>query len=54
MLNNFNKDDNTFKLMSQVLQNMFPSINVSTVDVSTIRRVVLFSYDDATDTIGGC
>jgi ribosome biogenesis protein SSF1/2 len=52
VLNNFNKDDRHIKLMAQMLQNLFPSINVTTVSLSSIRRVCLFHYNDAEDVIG--
>ena len=40
------------KLMAQMLQNLFPSINVSTVNLSDIRRVCLFHYNDSDGSIG--
>ncbi|KAJ2647719.1 rRNA-binding ribosome biosynthesis protein [Coemansia sp. RSA 1250] len=43
LLNNFGSS-NEFKLMTAMLQNMFPAINPSTMPVA--RRVVLFNYHD--------
>ncbi|KAJ2156089.1 rRNA-binding ribosome biosynthesis protein [Coemansia sp. RSA 552] len=39
------------KLMTAMLQNMFPAINPSTMRLSEARRVVLFNYNDETGTI---
>ncbi len=33
------------ELLASMLQNMFPSINVNTVKVNSIRRCVLLNYD---------
>lgn len=38
-------------IVAAMLQNMFPTINVSTVQLSTCRRIVLFSYDEEDDVI---
>ncbi|XP_059609900.1 protein Peter pan [Phlebotomus argentipes] len=45
ILNSFSGEGKHLKLMAQVLQNMFPTINVSTVKLARIRRCVLFSYN---------
>lgn len=51
VLNNFPKDTMHMQLMTKMFQNIFPSINVTKVDLRTIRRVVLFNFDPATGTI---
>nr|CAG4651776.1 EOG090X0508 [Triops cancriformis] len=51
VLNNFSGEGMHMKLMSSMFQNMFPSINVATVKLSTIRRCVLFTYDSANQTV---
>ena len=38
-------------LMTSMFQNMFPSINVTTVHVNSIRRCVLLNYDAGTGTV---
>ena len=38
-------------LVASMFQNMFPSINVTTVKVNSIRRCVLLNYDAASQTI---
>nr|CAG4649284.1 EOG090X0508 [Scapholeberis mucronata] len=44
VLNNFAGEDLHLKLMTSMFQNMFPSINVATVKLHTIRRCVLLHY----------
>ncbi len=39
------------ELLASMLQNMFPSINVNTVKVNSIRRCVLLNYDSETDLV---
>ncbi|XP_072015648.1 suppressor of SWI4 1 homolog [Amphiura filiformis] len=51
VLNNFSKDQPELKLAATLLQNMFPSINVHKVQLSDIRRCVLFNYDPETKLI---
>ncbi|KAJ2600049.1 rRNA-binding ribosome biosynthesis protein [Coemansia sp. RSA 1721] len=50
ILNNFAGEDKgkELKLMTAMLQNMFPAINPSAMHLSDARRVVLFNYNDAT------
>ncbi|KAJ1723983.1 rRNA-binding ribosome biosynthesis protein [Coemansia erecta] len=50
ILNNFAGADKgkELKLMTAMLQNMFPAINPSVMHLSDARRVVLFNYNDAT------
>ncbi|KAI9505520.1 Brix domain-containing protein, partial [Coemansia spiralis] len=53
ILNNFAGEDKgkELKLMTAMLQNMFPAINPSTMHLSEARRVVLFNYNDSTGTV---
>lgn len=60
VINGFNvKDEETkqnsmaphHKLLTTTLQNMFPSINVTKVNLDDIRRCVLFNYHKEDDTI---
>nr|CAG4647855.1 EOG090X0508 [Moina brachiata] len=44
VLNNFAGDELKLQLMTSMFQNMFPSINVTTVKLNTIRRCVLLHY----------
>eukprot|EP00656_Telonema_subtile_P043545 TRINITY_DN49891_c0_g1_i2.p1 TRINITY_DN49891_c0_g1~~TRINITY_DN49891_c0_g1_i2.p1 ORF type:complete len:355 (+),score=78.91 TRINITY_DN49891_c0_g1_i2:124-1188(+) len=45
ILNNFGGNSPHVKLMAVMLQNLFPSINVSEVNLAACRRVVLFHLD---------
>uniref|UniRef100_A0A3B4CIV6 Brix domain-containing protein n=1 Tax=Pygocentrus nattereri TaxID=42514 RepID=A0A3B4CIV6_PYGNA len=45
VLNNFGLDGMHIKLMATMFQNMFPSINVHTVNLNNIKRCVLLTYD---------
>ncbi|KAI8349604.1 Brix domain-containing protein [Mortierella sp. GBAus27b] len=47
VLNNFG-DSKEMKLMSTVFQNMFPPINIQTMQLSEARRVVLMNYNSET------
>ena len=38
-------------LMTSMFQNMFPSINVTTVKLNAIRRCVLLNYDQESGTV---
>ncbi|KAF1329804.1 Swi4 1, peter pan-like protein suppressor, partial [Globisporangium splendens] len=49
VLNNFTGDEDHIKLMNATFQNMFPAIDVQTVQLSECRRVVLFNYEKGTD-----
>ncbi|KAJ1876812.1 rRNA-binding ribosome biosynthesis protein, partial [Kickxella alabastrina] len=53
ILNNFGGEDKgkELKLMTAMLQNMFPSINPSTLHLAEARRVVLFNYNEETGTV---
>ncbi|CAF1146860.1 unnamed protein product [Adineta steineri] len=45
VMNGFQDDSIQIKLIATMFQNMFPSINVTNVDLSTIKRCVLLSLD---------
>ncbi|XP_061838040.1 suppressor of SWI4 1 homolog [Nerophis lumbriciformis] len=45
ILNNFGSQGMHMKLMATMFQNMFPSINVHTVSLNTIKRAVLLNYN---------
>lgn len=45
VMNGFQDESIHVKLIATMFQNMFPSINVATVDLSTIKRCVLISMD---------
>ncbi|GLE09652.1 hypothetical protein PINS_up021389 [Pythium insidiosum] len=51
VLNNFTGSEDHIKLMNVTFQNMFPAIDVQTVQLSECRRVVLFNYEKETDTV---
>eukprot|EP00939_MAST-03C_sp_MAST-3C-sp1_P003722 g3722.t1 len=51
ILNNFDTSSPHYKLVSTTFQNMFPTINVATVKLSSCKRVVLYNYDKETDQI---
>uniref|UniRef100_A0A914QW12 Brix domain-containing protein n=1 Tax=Panagrolaimus davidi TaxID=227884 RepID=A0A914QW12_9BILA len=52
VLNGFNVPGKKhLALVKTVLQNMFPSIDVDTVNLAVVRRAVLISYDNETDKI---
>nr|CAD7428561.1 unnamed protein product [Timema monikensis] len=45
VLNSFSGEGMHLKLMASMFQNMFPTINVTKVNLSTIRRCVLLNYN---------
>ncbi|KAJ8942243.1 hypothetical protein NQ318_003090 [Aromia moschata] len=51
ILNSFSGEGLQMKLMASMFQNMFPSINLTTVDLNTIRRCVLLNYNSTTKQI---
>ncbi|PWA02928.1 hypothetical protein BB558_000924 [Smittium angustum] len=54
ILNNFGANEERgvqFKLMTTVFQNMFPSIDPSTMHLADARRVVLLNYNEETENI---
>ncbi|XP_038143905.1 suppressor of SWI4 1 homolog [Cyprinodon tularosa] len=51
ILSNFGVDGMHVKLMATMFQNMFPSINVQKVNLNSIKRCVLFSFDPETQEI---
>lgn len=50
-MNNFAGEGNHMKLMAHTFQNMFPTINLANVHLSTIKRCVIYSYNSATNLI---
>ncbi|XKL63238.1 hypothetical protein PGB90_005602 [Kerria lacca] len=48
ILNNFIGNGSHIKLMASVFQNMFPTINITKVKLSDIRRCVMLNYDPET------
>jgi ribosome biogenesis protein SSF1/2 len=52
VLNNFNiKDNPEHKLIVTVLQNYYPSLNAAKVKLVSLRRVVLYQYDNERDVV---
>lgn len=51
VLNNFQQPGKEFKVMTVMLQNMFPSVDVQTMQLSEARRVLLFNYNEDTGMI---
>lgn len=51
VLNNIPMQTPQGKLLCSMLQNMFPTIDTSRVELSKIRRVVLFHYDREAETL---
>lgn len=49
-LNNLSGDGMHLKLIASMFQNMFPSININTVKLNTIRRCILLNYDAENET----
>ncbi|CAH0558810.1 unnamed protein product [Brassicogethes aeneus] len=48
VLNSFSGEGLQMKLMASMFQNMFPTINLTSVDLNTVRRCVLINYNPAT------
>uniref|UniRef100_A0A1A9W9E1 Brix domain-containing protein n=1 Tax=Glossina brevipalpis TaxID=37001 RepID=A0A1A9W9E1_9MUSC len=51
IMNNFTGEGKHLKLMTHTFQNMFPAINLTEIDIATIRRCLLFSYNSQTNLI---
>ncbi|ORZ01658.1 Brix domain-domain-containing protein [Syncephalastrum racemosum] len=51
VLNNFKQEGKQFRVMTAMLQNMFPPIDVQTLQLSSTRRVLLFNYNETNETI---
>ncbi|KAI7908331.1 Brix domain-containing protein [Cokeromyces recurvatus] len=51
VLNNFQQSGKEFKVMTVMLQNMFPAVDIQTMQLSEARRVLLFNYNDETGMI---
>lgn len=51
VLNNFQQPGKEFKVMTVMLQNMFPPVDIQTMQLSEARRVLLFNYNEDTGMI---
>ncbi|KAF7277821.1 hypothetical protein GWI33_009237 [Rhynchophorus ferrugineus] len=51
VLNSFSGEGLHLKMMASMFQNMFPTINLSNVDLNTVRRCVLLNYNPTTKLI---
>ncbi|XP_019865183.2 protein Peter pan [Aethina tumida] len=51
VLNSFSGEGLQMKLMTSMFQNMFPTINLTSVDLNTVRRCVLMNYNPTTKLI---
>ena len=51
ILNNFSGEGMQLKLIALMFQNMFPTINLTAVDLSTIRRCLCLNYNATSKTI---
>lgn len=51
IMNSFAGEGKHIKLMAATFQNMFPTINLTNVQLSTIRRCVMLSYNPETKLI---
>lgn len=51
ILNNFSGEGMQLKLIASTFQNMFPTINLTTINLSTIRRCICLNYDTTTKMI---
>lgn len=51
VLNSFSGEGMQMKLMASMFQNMFPTINLTTVDLNSVRRCVLLNYNPHTKLI---
>lgn len=51
ILNNFSGEGMQLKLIASMFQNMFPTINLTAVNLSTIRRCLCLNYNSTSKTI---
>lgn len=51
VLNSFSGEGMHLKMMASMFQNMFPTINLTNVDLNNVRRCVLMSYNATTKLI---
>ncbi|XP_057651095.1 protein Peter pan [Diorhabda carinulata] len=51
VLNSFSGEGLQFKLMASMFQNMFPTLNLTNIDLNTVKRCVLMNYNPATKLI---
>lgn len=51
VLNSFSGEGMHMKMMASMFQNMFPTINLTAIDLNTVRRCVLLNYNSTTKLI---
>lgn len=51
VLNSFSGEGMQMKMMASMFQNMFPTINLTSVDLNTVRRCVLLNYNSSSKLI---
>ncbi|KAI8093317.1 Brix domain-containing protein [Halteromyces radiatus] len=51
VLNNFKQEGKEFKVMTAMLQNMFPPLDVQTMQLNQVKRVLLYNYNEDTGMI---
>lgn len=51
ILNSFSGEGHHMKLMANTFQNMFPPLNLTTMKLASIKRCVLFSFNQATNLV---
>lgn len=51
VLNSFSGEGLQFKLMASMFQNMFPTLNLTNIDLNTVKRCVLMNYNPTTKLI---
>lgn len=51
VLNSFSGEGMQMKMMASMFQNMFPTINLTSIDLNTVRRCVLLNYNASTKLI---
>ncbi|EGG21091.1 brix domain-containing protein [Cavenderia fasciculata] len=51
VLNGFSKGTPQMEIMSTILQNMFPSINIDTIQLGKCKRVILFNYNKTSNLV---
>lgn len=51
VLNNFTNKENHIQILATMLQNMFPTIDVTNIKIQQCKRVVLFNYNTDDNTI---
>lgn len=51
ILNSFSGEGMHLKMMASMFQNMFPTLNLTKVDLNTVRRCVLLNFNPSTKLI---